>query len=315
MAAVTNRLPVPSVATATALIVLTSLCFGIVPLFARQLFDEGLSVEAIAFYRFALTLPIALPFLPRTRRKLRPALLVFAAGLAMALGWTGYLRAIETAPLASAGIIYMSYPLFVVILARLLIGQPITLRAVIAGALVLAAAALMLAPTSLASGQPSALLLCLPAPISFALLIIVLSAMAADLTTMERICCGMLGAVSGLLPAALAQDASAMLPSTADGWALILAMAVTTATLPQIVYTYATPHIGPSRSAVAGAMELPTMIAVGWLAFGEAIGPTEVLSAGLIVTAIALAPAARSFGLGYRPPLRPGHGIRFAHRS
>jgi drug/metabolite transporter (DMT)-like permease len=281
----------PSVATATGLIVLTSICFGVGPLFARRLLDAGLSPEAIAFYRFAFTVPIALPFLPRTRRKLRPALLLFGAGFAMGLGWTTYLRAIEITPLASAGVIYMSYPLFVMVLARLMIGQAVTLRAVIASALVVGAAALVLAPTSIASDRLSALLLCLPAPVSFAFLIVVLSAMAAQLTTMERICCNMIGAVSGLLPATLAQDASAMVSTTAEAWLLILAMALATATLPQIVYTFAAPHIGPSRSAVAGASELPTMIALGWLAFGETIGTAELLSGALIVTAIALAPA------------------------
>ncbi len=274
----------------TALIVFSSIGFGLVPLFARQLLEQGLSAEVIAFYRFGFSALFTLPFLPRSRDKIWQALLLFGAGIFMAFGWIGYIRAIEIVPLATAGVLYMTYPLFVLVLARFLVGQRITVKALLAGTLVIGAAASALAPGSVTPAQLSALLPCLSAPVSFALVVVVLSSMVPRLTAPERLSCGMLGAVVGLAPALMTAEVIVLLPATVDGWYSIAAMAILTATLPQILYTVATPRVGPTRSAVAGAAELPTMMAIGWLAFGETIGGAEMAGGLLILIAIVIAP-------------------------
>ena len=279
MSALAATLRYPNSGLATALVVAASLCFGIVPLFARWLLAAGLSPEAIAIYRFGLTLLVALPFFPRQSHKLRSALWLIGAGYLMGLGWTTYVRAIEIVPLASAGVIYMSYPLFVVVFARFLLRQAMTWRALLAAALVVLAAATALAPGAIDGEQAMALLLCLPAPLSFALVIIVIVSLSLRLTAIERICCTSLGAVAALLPGVLAQDPASVLPPDVETWFLVAVMA--------------SPQIGPARAAVAGAVELPTMMMVGWLVFGESLGLPEALAAGLILAAILLAPAAR----------------------
>ena len=90
---------------ATFVIASTSVCFGLVPLFARNLIDAGLSPEAVALCRFGLTLPLALYFLPRTRAKRRPALILVTGGLLMGLGWTTYLRGLDHLSVANAGLV------------------------------------------------------------------------------------------------------------------------------------------------------------------------------------------------------------------
>ncbi len=284
----------PNTGLAMALVVASSLCFGIVPLFARWLLAAGLSPEAIAIYRFGLTLLVALPFFPRQSHKLRPAFWLIGSGYLMGLGWTTYVRAIDTAPLASAGVIYMCYPLFVVILARFMLRQALTWRALAASGLVVLAAATALAPGAIDGDQALALLRTLPAPLSFALMIIVLVSLSLGLNAMERVCCTSLGAVAARLPGVLAQDAAAILPADAATWGIVVAMALATATLPQIVYVLASPQVGPARAAVAGSVELPTMMLIGWLVFGEPLGLFEAVAAGLVLTAIMLVPAAGS---------------------
>jgi drug/metabolite transporter (DMT)-like permease len=51
------------------------------------------------------------------------------------------------------------------------------------------------------------------------------------------------------------------------------------------------PRIGPARAAAAGAFELPTMLAIGWLAFAEPLGAVELTAAALVIGAILLTPA------------------------
>ena len=252
----------PNARLATGLIALSSICFGAVPLFARYLLDEGLAPEAIAFYRFGLSALIVLPFVHLTRPKLLQALLLFATGLAMGLGWTSYLRAIDVAPLASAGVIYMTYPLFVLVFARVLLGQRLTPKALMAVSLVLGAATIALSPTAPDPAELEALLYSLPAPISFALAVVVLAALTSKLSALERVGCGMAGAVAGLLPAVLSIDSAMLVPGSSGAWALVAGMVIVTAIGPQLLYVLAAPLVGASRSAVAGAIELPMMIAV-----------------------------------------------------
>lgn len=276
---------------ATLTIAATSVCFGLVPLFGRTLLDAGLSPEAIAFYRFGLALPLALVFLPRRRAALRPGIALAGAGLAGGLGWTTFLGAIEEVPVASAGVVYMSYPLFVVALAWLLVGQRITTRAAIGAGLVLAGAFLVNAPGSLAAGDWRTLLSILPAPAGFALIIVMLATVGHGLTTMERWSVICVGQVAGLLPAALLADAGALLPGTAEGWAWIAGLAIVTATIPQLLFTLAARSVSASRTAAAGAAELPTMLAVGWIAFGEVVGLREATGALMVVASIMVTPA------------------------
>ena len=287
-----DRIPRPAltVTNATALIALTSVCFGLVPLFARELQALGVGPASIALYRYLFTAAVLLPFLPRTREKRGPALLMGFAGLCMGVGWIGYLEAIKAAPVAAAGVVYMSYPLFALIFAWLLLGQRPGFRAGLAAALILAGAALLFQGGSLGTAELKALLWSLPAPVGFGFIIVVLSGMVARLTSLERMACGMTGAVAGLAPLALTGEAAMLLPQSAEHWILVIAMGAVTALIPQFLYTIACPRVGSAKAAAAGSFELPTMLLVGWLFFGEALGPLQALAAALVLTAILLTP-------------------------
>lgn len=278
-------------AATTSLLVLSSVGFGLVPLFGRVLLDLGLSSEAIALYRFCLALPLALACLPRRRAAIAPALAIGGSGLAVGLGWTTYLEAIEHVTLASAGVIYMSYPLFVVLLARLLVGHRLTARALVGAMLIITGASVVNTPGVVPAELLPVLVSSLVAPIGFALAIVALVTAGEGLSTLERWSLLCVGTVVGVLPAALAQDPGALLPATSRGWLWIIALAAVTATIPQLLYIFAARRVLPARAAACGAVELPTMIAVGWLAFGEDVGMRETVGAALVITAIAVTPA------------------------
>ncbi len=284
---------------ATVAIAVSAVCFGLVPLFARELQALGVDPAAIAFYRYAFTAAVMLPFLPLARRKRRQAVTLAVAGMLTGLGWIGYLRAIETEPVAAAGVVYMSYPVFALLFAWMLLRQRPGLRAWVACALVLAGAALLVGGDQDISVQ--ALLWALPAPITFGLIIVVLSTMVPNLTVPERLACGIGGAVVGLAPLAMMAGPGSLVPTSGEVWLSILGMGLLTALLPQMIYTFACPRVGPARAAATGAFELPTMIAVGWFAFSETVGVLDLTAAALVLAAILLAPAIGASNRGGRP--------------
>jgi drug/metabolite transporter (DMT)-like permease len=286
--------PFAGPAAATAAIAAASVCFGLVPLFARELQAAGMADAAIAFYRYAFSTLVLLPFLPRTREKRKPAVIMVGTGMLMSLGWLGYLDALRTLPVASAGVIYMSYPLFALLLGWLLAGAAVGWRGWLSGAMILSGALLLAEGGGLAGAGPLAVLKALAAPLTFGLGIVIMSSFMHGLTAPERMICATLGSVLGMTPLLLATPAAAFLPGSALGWLLIAGLGLVTALVPQLVYVAAAPRVGPGRTAAAGSVELPTMLAVGALAFGEALGPREIAAAALVLAAILIAPAVRA---------------------
>jgi drug/metabolite transporter (DMT)-like permease len=276
-------------ATATLVVIAACVSFGMVPLFARLLLESGMSPAAIGFFRYAFSGIVMLPFLPLARAKRREAVRLIGAGVFMGLGWISYLNALETASVAAVGLVYMTYPVFALLLAWLLVRQTPSARAWAGCALVLTAALIVFDGT-LTDAASWSLLLSLPAPVMFALIIVVLTCLTPTLSPLEKLACGMVGSMIGLAPVVAMTDPAAFVPRDGDVWLTILAMGFTTALIPQLLYTLAAPKIGPGRTAAAGAVELLTMIALGWIAFGEVVGPREIIASALVLAAILLVP-------------------------
>jgi drug/metabolite transporter (DMT)-like permease len=283
---------------ATLVIAASAVCFGLVPIFVRGLQDTGAGPATIALYRYGFSVLFLIPFLPFEKRKRGGALLVMGAGLVLGLSLIGHFEAIRVAPVAAAGVVYMSYPVFAALFAWVLLRQALTWRSFASAGFVVLAAGLLLDPSLLSPEAMKALLWAIPAPVAFGFLIVVLSGLAGELNALERTACGLLGSVVGLLPLALQEGHGSVLPSTAGQWGLVVAMGLGTALIPQILYTVACQKVGPVRTAAAGSFELPAMFLVGWQVFGETIGVREVLSAALVLSAILIAP---SIGLADRP--------------
>jgi drug/metabolite transporter (DMT)-like permease len=276
---------------ATLVIAGAAICFGLVPIFVRGLQETGAGPATIALYRYGFSVLFLIPFLPLEKRKRGGALLVMGAGLVLGLSLIGHLEAIRFAPVAAAGVVYMTYPVFAALFAWVLLRQALTWRSFASAGLVVLAAGLLLDPSLLSPEALKALLWAIPAPIAFGFLIVVLSGLAGELNSLERTACGLLGSVAGLLPLALHEGHGSVLPSTAGQWGLVVAMGLGTALIPQILYTMACQKVGAVRAAAAGSFELPAMFLVGWLVFGETIGVREIFSAALVLSAILIAPS------------------------
>lgn len=280
-------------AVSTLILVTAAICFGLVPLFAKSLQQTGTSSSAVAFYRYGLASLLLMPFVPTTREKLGETLLLGGAGLLMGLAWIGYLESIKSASVANAGIIYMSYPIFTVLFAWPITGQQPSLRGLLAALLVLAAAYLTFSPGNIQSAALSALLWALPAPVAFGLVIVLVSGRKHRLTELERMGCISLGASLGLLPLVLSSGPEHLFYDLQHHWFLIIGITVLTAFIPQLLYVFASPRVGPVRSAATGSFELPTMIIIGWLMFGEFVGLREMLAASLVIGAVLASPAVK----------------------
>ena len=271
---------------ATMMIVLSTIGYGLVPLFAKTLINAGLASSAIAFYRNLLPALLFLPLLTFAPKKRSGTFWSISSGLLIGFGGIAYVEALKSAPVATVGVIYMTYLLFTLLIAALWLRQIPPLKSIFAGLLIVVAAFIALSPASLGTSSLKPLIFSLLAPLSFAYGIIVLTDKAVQLAPLERVAAVAFGATLGLLPLILSLDSSVVIPSRLADWMLILGIAIVTKIFPTILYNIAGPFAGSARTAVIGSLELPVMFVVGWLAFGEPITLLQSLAGFLVIMAI-----------------------------
>jgi drug/metabolite transporter (DMT)-like permease len=138
---------------ATLGVIAASIGFGLVPYFARTLTAEGMAPHAIAFFRYAFAASMLLPFVWRARARWRALAWGLFAGLGMGVGWVGYVRAVEIVPVSTAGILYMTYPVFTLLIAWLVFGDTPGRRAVTASLMIVVAAVLATSPGAVTANR------------------------------------------------------------------------------------------------------------------------------------------------------------------
>ena len=280
---------------ATFLVVVSSIMMGSVPVFARELTDAGLSAVSVSFYRNMFGAVVLFHLLRFDAARRSATLWALVAGLGMGLGWTAYVRAVEVVPVSTAGVVYMSYPLFAIVLARVLFRVTPTRRAMVSGMIVLLASVVAMGPEL--GGDAEVMVVALAAPLSFGFAVAVLTERLASLRPIERVAPIAFGSTIGLFPIMATQPFDASIPKSLSAWVLALSIALFTAIGPQWMYSSAAPRVGPARAAVAGSVELPMMFLVGYLWFDEALTWQQGLAGLMVLGAILVVPSRPSPGL------------------
>lgn len=279
---------------ATLGVIAASVGFGLVPLFARSLLEGGMAPHAVAIYRYAFATLVLLPMLLKWLHATRALAWGVLVGLCMGLGWVGYVRAIEVVPISTAGVLYMTYPVFTLVIAWVLFRDRPTWQGVVGALVIVAAAALVSRPGAIDPEHLPRLVLSLAAPFGFGLGISVLVHRLNDIPPLVRIACVSLGSVVGLMPLVVNSQWSELVPPDAHGWGMVACIGLLTALVPQLLFTVSSPIIGTARTAAAGSIELPIMFALGWLAYGEDMSPAKLVACAMVVGAIILTPTRRA---------------------
>ncbi len=278
---------------ATIMVAISCIGFGTVPFFAKSLSAAGIQSEIIPFYRYLVSAIVFFPTLFMLKGRLKSILWGFTAGASMGLGWVSYIEALQIVPVSTAGVIYMTYPIFTLLIAWIWLKEQPQAKSILASVIILVAAMITMTEMSLNPDHLYALLLSLLAPIGFGLSINILVNKLNDIPPMSRVCCVGIGSLLGLSFLIGPENFEYIIPTTPDALYLAIGIALCTATIPQLIYSTFAPKIGSAKAAIAGSVELPTMFVVGWLAFGEQITSLQFLSGILVVTAIAMTPTKR----------------------
>ena len=277
-----------------ALVAFGAIGFGLMPLFARTAYAEGLSPLSLLSWRFGIATLCLLPFLPRMLAARLDMLVATLAGAGYMGTMFFYFLALQHLTVALTVLILFTYPLFTILIGWLVLRERLTWPNAIAALLVLVAALLILAPAGL--GQEIHLFavgMAFVPPVAYAVFMHVAAKPLSSMAIPVRLGGVFLGGLLAMLALGLLMDGGIAMPATATGWAATVALAVISTVGALGLLLLGAPAAGAERTAIAGASELVTALLVGVLAFGEALQPTTLVGAGLIVGAILLAARSR----------------------
>ncbi|QPC42066.1 DMT family transporter [Kaustia mangrovi] len=271
---------------AFALLLLGAAAVALSPILVRV---SEIGPTATAFYRVAFALPgmwavamarrrggVSVPTTRRQRLVLGLAGALFAGDLAL---WHSSL---DFTLVANATLFANAAPIFVTLVAWLVFGERMTLgflaglAVTIVGAGVLTGESMALDP-SYALGDAMAL----GAGAFYGGYILAVSRLRARFTTLDIMMWGSLGSAIVLLPLTLAMGES-LLPETAEGWAVLVALGLVSHAGGQGLVAYALAHLPVSLSSVSLLLEPVLAAGFAWVLFGEMLGPVQI-AGGLIV--------------------------------
>jgi drug/metabolite transporter (DMT)-like permease len=273
-----------------ALVAFGAIGFGLMPLFARTAYSEGLPPLSLLSWRFGIAFLCLLPFLPRMLAARRDMLVATLAGA----GYMGinlfYFLALQHLTVALTVLILFTYPLFTTLIGWLVFREAVTWPNAVAALLVLIAAILILAPAGF--GDDINLLavgIAFIPPFGYAVFVHVAAKRLSSIAIPVRLGGVFLGGLLAMLVLGLILDGRIIAPTSSSGWSATVALALISTVGALGLLLYGAPLAGAERSAIAGASELVTALAVGAFAFGESLQPVTLAGAGLIVSAILLA--------------------------
>lgn len=273
-----------------ALVALGAIGFGLMPLFARTAYADGLPPLSLLSWRFAIAFLCLLPFLPRMLAARRDMLVAVIAGAGYMGTMFFYFLALQHLTVALTVLILFTYPLFTILLGWLVFRETLTWQNAVAAVLVLVAALLILSPAGIGDhANPLAVGMAFIPPLAYAVFMHLAARRLSGIAIPVRLGGVFLGGLLAMLALGLLMDGGITAPASVTGWGATLALAILSTVGALGLLLYGAPAAGAERTAVAGASELVTALIVGALAYGEQLDAITMVGAALIVGAILLA--------------------------
>jgi len=261
------------------------LLFGFAGLFGKWL---ALPPLAIVLGR-TLVAAVALGALLGATRARRPAFdaRLIGNGIVLAVHWVAFFTAIQVASVAIGLLGFASFPLFVLLLERALLGRRWSAREALTAALVTIGLLLLVPEFSLANRTVQGLLWGIASGFTFALLAVLNRRYAADRSALDLAFWQNAWAAAALAPFALV--AGSPLTFALRDVGLLLALGIVCTAVAHTLFIAALKAVTAHTASVIAALEPVYGIALALALLGEVPAPRTLAGGALIVGAALLA--------------------------
>lgn len=282
--------------------ILAAVCYGTNPFGALPLYEEGVNTSSVLFYRFAMAV-IMLGVMLLVERKT----FCISKGELKVLGTLGFLFAASSITyyqsfrFMDAGIastILFVYPVMVAVIMAAFFKERVTLSTVTAIVLALGGIGLLYKGDSGASLSTMGILLVMISSLTYAVYIVVVNQSRIRMSSLKLTFYVLMICMLSLLTYSFTSpDLHLQLPPSPCAWFFACWLGLVPTVLSLVFMTIAVHEVGATPTAIMGALEPLTAVAIGILVFGEALTVQLVIGIVLIVSAVLLIVLGKNFHL------------------
>lgn len=268
--------------------------YGTNPLFALPLYNDGMSTDGVLFYRYLFSVPaVAIMLMARGRsfrlqRKNVPAISVM--GILMVLSSIFLFESYNYMDAGIASTLLFVYPLMVAVIMALIFHERITPLTVLCLLLALGGIGLLFKSSDGSTLSATGTFIVMLSSLAYAIYIIGVNRPGLrEIPTLKLIFYVLLvGTIFLAGKIALTPGSTFEGPQHWYMWGCVLALALFPTVISFMCTTEAIQCIGPTPTAILGALEPVTAVFFGMTVFGETLTGRDWLGIVLIVAAVSM---------------------------
>lgn len=275
--------------------------YGTNPLFALPLYQEGMTPDSVLFFRYMLAIPVMglMLWVRRGKGEFRisaqQSLKLFLMGLLMALSSLSLFLSYTYMDAGIASTLLFVYPIMVALIMAIGFGEKVSSSTGLCIVMALVGIGLLYRGPDGSTISLSGTILVMVSSLTYAIYIIgVNQTKLRDMPTLKVIfyvlCSGLF-----VFACKIFITDSFTAPRYYLSWLNLLGLAILPTAVSFICTTSAIQLIGPTPTAILGALEPVTAVAIGVLLFGETLTPRIILGILLILLAVSIVVAGKNF--------------------
>ena len=273
--------------------ILSAVCYGTNPLGALHLYEEGVNTATVLAHRFGLAvIMLAIVMLIKresfkvSRQEFK---VLFSLGILFAASSITYYQSFHFMDAGIASTILFVYPVMVAIIMALFFKERVTAMTVVAIAMSLVGIGLLYKGETGASLSAMGIVLCVLSSLAYAVYIVVVNQSSIRMSSFKVTFYAMLVCEITLILYSFTSPELYLhaLPS-ARAWAFAVWLSVVPTILSLVFMTVAVHHVGATPTAILGALEPLTAVAIGVVVFGEMLTPRLIVGIIFILFAVML---------------------------
>ena len=282
--------------------ILAAVCYGTNPFGALPLYEEGVNTSSVLFYRFSMAVLILGAMLAAQRKSLsitRSELKVIGSlGLLFAASSITYYQSFRFMDAGIASTILFVYPVMVAVIMATFFRERITLSTVMAICLALTGIGLLYRGDVDTTPSAMGVLLVMISSLTYAVYIVVVNQSSIRMSSLKltfyvlQVCMLSLMAYSLTSP-----DLHLMVPPSPRAWFFACWLGLVPTVLSLVLMTIAVHEVGATPTAIMGALEPLTAVAIGVLVFSESLTVRLAIGIVLILSAVLLIVLGKNFHL------------------
>ena len=282
--------------------ILAAVCYGTNPFGALPLYEEGVNTASVLFYRFSMAVLMLAVMLIVERKSFsvkKGELKTLASlGVLFAVSSITYYQSFRFMDAGIASTILFVYPVMVAVIMATFFKESVTLSTVSAIILALLGIGLLYRGGEGATLSTMGIILVMLSSLSYAVYIVIVNQSSIRMSSLKLtfyvllICMMCLLAYSFTSP-----DLHLQLPPSPRAWFYACWLGLVPTILSLVLMTIAVHEVGATPTAIMGALEPLTAVAIGVLLFGESLTPRLMTGIVFILLAVMVIVLGKNFHL------------------